>query len=78
MNYHTIWSISIHLSEPLNEGTNEGYNVEYPWHGSKFDVRTGKPTKPPTRQPIPSYEVKVEGTIYNFENINDYEYSKHW
>ena len=46
----------------LNEGTNEGYDVECPWHGSKFDVRAGEPTKPPpTRQPSPSYEVKVEG-----------------
>ena len=29
-------------------------------HGSKFDVRTGEPTKPPARQAVPTYEVKVE------------------
>ena len=42
------------------KGTLEGYDVECPWHGSKFDVRTGKPTKPPARQAVPVYEVKVE------------------
>jgi nitrite reductase/ring-hydroxylating ferredoxin subunit len=44
----------------LNEGTLEGYEVECPWHGSKFDVRTGEPTKPPARQEVPKYEVNVE------------------
>ncbi|MDP9305960.1 MAG: nitrite reductase (NAD(P)H) small subunit, partial [Thermoproteota archaeon] len=39
----------------------EGYEVECPWHGSKFDVRTGEPTKPPARQAVPTYEVKLEG-----------------
>ena len=38
----------------------KGFEVQCPWHGSKFDVRTGKPTKPPARQPVPSYEVKIQ------------------
>ena len=60
-NYYAIGNVCTHVGGPLNEGTLEGYNVECPWHGSKFDVRTGEPTKPPARQPVPSYEVKVEG-----------------
>jgi nitrite reductase/ring-hydroxylating ferredoxin subunit len=36
------------------------YEVECPWNGSKFDVRTGKPNKPPARQAVPVHEVKVE------------------
>ena len=40
-NYFAIGNICTHLGGPLNEGTLEGYNVECPWHGSKFDVRTG-------------------------------------
>jgi len=38
----------------------EGFEVECPWHGSKFDVRTGEPTKPPARQAVSKYEVKIE------------------
>ena len=60
-NYFAIGNVCTHLGGPLDEGTLEGYDVECPWHGSKFDVRTGNPTKPPARQPVPSYEVKVEG-----------------
>jgi ferredoxin-NADP reductase len=39
----------------------EGYEVECPWHGSKFDVRTGEVTNPPANEPEPAYEVKVDG-----------------
>ena len=58
--YYALGNICTHLGGPLYEGTLEGYEVECPWHGSKFDVRTGKPTKPPARQAVPVYKVKVE------------------
>ena len=48
--YYAIGNVCTHLGGPLDEGTLEGYDVECPWHGSKFDVRTGKPTKPPARK----------------------------
>ena len=58
--YYAIGTICTHLGGPLNEGKLEGYDVECPWHGSKFDVRTGEPTRPPAQQPVPANEVKVE------------------
>jgi nitrite reductase/ring-hydroxylating ferredoxin subunit len=58
--YYAIGNVCTHVGGPLDEGTLEGYEVECPWHGSKFDVRTGEPTKPPARQAVPKYEVKVE------------------
>ncbi|MGH9974713.1 MAG: Rieske (2Fe-2S) protein, partial [Nitrososphaeraceae archaeon] len=58
--YYAIGNTCTHLGGPLNEGKLEGYDVECPWHGSKFDVRTGEPTKPPARQAVPTYEVKIE------------------
>lgn len=59
-NYYAIGNVCTHVGGPLDEGTLEGYDVECPWHGSKFDVRSGAPTKPPARQAVPTYEVKVE------------------
>jgi nitrite reductase/ring-hydroxylating ferredoxin subunit len=59
-NFYAIGNVCTHVGGPLDEGTLEGYEVECPWHGSKFDVRTGEPTKPPARQAVPKYEVKVE------------------
>jgi nitrite reductase/ring-hydroxylating ferredoxin subunit len=60
-NYYAIGNVCTHVGGPLDEGTLEGYEVECPWHGSKFDVRTGEPTKPPARQSVPTYEVMLEG-----------------
>ena len=51
-NYYAIGNVCTHMGGPLNEGTLEGFEVQCPWHGSKFDVRTGEPTKPPARQAV--------------------------
>jgi glycine betaine catabolism B len=59
--YYAIGNICTHEGGPLADGTLEGYEVECPWHGSKFDVRTGKVTNPPADMPEPSYEVKIDG-----------------
>jgi 3-phenylpropionate/trans-cinnamate dioxygenase ferredoxin component len=59
--YYAIGNTCTHEGGPLNEGTLEGYEVECPWHGSKFDIRTGKVTRPPANEPESTYEVKVEG-----------------
>jgi ferredoxin-NADP reductase/nitrite reductase/ring-hydroxylating ferredoxin subunit len=59
--YYAIGSICTHEGGPLADGMLEGYEVECPWHGSKFDVRTGEVTNPPANEPEPAYEVKVDG-----------------
>jgi ferredoxin-NADP reductase/nitrite reductase/ring-hydroxylating ferredoxin subunit len=59
--YYAIGSICTHEGGPLADGTLEGYEVECPWHNSKFDVRTGNVTSPPASEPEPAYEVKVDG-----------------
>lgn len=59
--YYAIGNVCTHEGGPLAEGTLEAYEVECPWHGAKFDVRTGEVTNPPARRPEPSYEIKVDG-----------------
>ena len=60
-NYYAIGSICTHEGGPLADGTLDGYEVECPWHNSKFDVRTGDVISPPANEPEPAYEVKIEG-----------------
>jgi nitrite reductase/ring-hydroxylating ferredoxin subunit len=60
--YYTIGSICKLEDGPLADGTLEGFVVEYPWHGSKFDVRTGEVTSPPASEPEPVDEVKLKGS----------------
>jgi ferredoxin-NADP reductase/nitrite reductase/ring-hydroxylating ferredoxin subunit len=59
--FYAIGSICTHEGGPLADGTLERYEVECPWHNSKFDVRTGEVISPPASEPEPAYEVKVDG-----------------
>ena len=58
--YYVIGNVCTHMGGPLAEGKLEGFEVECPWHGSKFDIRTGKVVRPPAMREEPIYEVKVE------------------
>jgi glycine betaine catabolism B len=58
--YYAIGSICTHEGGPLADGMLEGYEVECPWHQSKFDVRTGQVTSPPATESEPTYEIKVD------------------
>src|SRR5919108_3681771 len=58
--YYAIGNICTHEGGPLADGMLEGHEVECPWHGSKFDVRTGEVTNPPAETPQLAYDVKVE------------------
>ena len=50
-----------HAAVPLSEGEVDGYTIECWLHGSRFDLRTGKPTSMPATVPVPVYPVKIEG-----------------
>jgi 3-phenylpropionate/trans-cinnamate dioxygenase ferredoxin component len=50
-----------HASIALSEGDVEGCEIECWLHGSRFDLRTGKPLSLPATEPVPVYPVKVEG-----------------
>ena len=58
--YYAIGNVCTHVGGPLAQGKLEGYEVECPWHGSRFDIRTGKVVRPPAMRSEPTYEIKVE------------------
>src|SRR5215212_7860829 len=49
-----------HLRCSLAEGDLEGTTVICPCHGSEFDVRSGEVLQGPAREPVETYEVRVE------------------
>lgn len=57
---YALDAVCSHEGGPLEEGKLEGYEIECPWHGSRFDVRTGEVRSPPADTPQSVYEVKVE------------------
>ena len=49
-----------HLRCSLAEGDLEGTTVICPCHGSEFDVRSGEVLQGPAREPVETYETRVE------------------
>lgn len=58
--YYAIGNVCTHMGGPLAEGKLEEYIVQCPWHGSRFDIRSGEVVRPPAMKPESTYEVKVE------------------
>ena len=50
-----------HASIPLSEGDVEGCEIECWLHGSRFDIRTGKPVNLPATEAVPTYPTQIEG-----------------
>jgi nitrite reductase/ring-hydroxylating ferredoxin subunit len=51
-----------HVGGPLGKGKLVGSVVTCPWHGSKFDVKTGAVVSGPAQKPEPTFQVKVENS----------------
>ncbi len=50
-----------HMGGPLSEGTIEGDEIVCPWHGSHFNIKTGKVVRPPAGSNITSHNVRLSG-----------------
>jgi len=61
--WYVIGDECSHEDYSLSEGDvwEDDCEIECPKHGSTFDLRTGEPQTLPATQPIPTYDVKVEG-----------------
>lgn len=51
-----------HAMYPLSEGDVAECHVECALHGSRFDLRTGKPDVLPATEPIATFPVRLEAT----------------
>lgn len=59
--FYVVDDVCTHDNGPLGEGTLDGYELECPRHGARFDVRTGKALRFPAVAPINTYAVRVVG-----------------
>ena len=50
-----------HRGGPLADGELSGYEVTCPFHGARFDVRTGAVLGPPAEAAVACYSVRVTG-----------------
>ncbi|AJP01470.1 non-heme iron oxygenase ferredoxin subunit [Streptomyces leeuwenhoekii] len=56
-----IHDICSHANVSLSEGEVDDCHIECWLHGSRFDLRSGKPDSLPATRPVPVYPVKIEG-----------------
>ena len=56
-----ISDVCSHADVSLSEGDVEDGTVECWLHGSRFELRTGKPCGLPATKPVATYQVVVEG-----------------
>lgn len=57
-----IEDVCSHDGGPLGDGEVDGYEVECPRHGARFDLRTGGVRSFPAVVGIRTYQVRVEGS----------------
>ena len=59
--FYAIDNTCTHRGGPLSEGELKGDEVTCPWHGSRFNVKTGSVLTPPARQGVKTFPVRVTG-----------------
>ncbi len=58
--FFAVSDVCTHANAALSDGPLDGYELECPLHGARFDIRTGRAVTPPASRPLRRFEVKVE------------------
>ena len=59
--FYAVQGLCTHGHVALSEGDVEGCMIECWLHGSKFDLRSGKPVTLPATEPVATFPVQVSG-----------------
>jgi len=63
--FFAVQDVCSHAAVALSEGEVTDCTVECWLHGSRFDLRTGKPIGPPATEPVATFAVEVrDGDVY--------------
>jgi len=63
--YHAIEDRCSHDDGPLCEGLREGFEIECPRHGARFDLRTGAVLSLPATEGVETFPVTVrDGEVF--------------
>ena len=65
--FYAIDNACSHVGGSLAEGSLEGEQVECPWHGARFDVKTGQVLSAPASGDVAAYKVRVSGPDVEIE-----------
>jgi nitrite reductase/ring-hydroxylating ferredoxin subunit/uncharacterized membrane protein len=75
--YFAFEDYCTHKGGPLSDGALVGCTVQCPWHGSQFDVRTGRVVAGPAGSQIKTYAIEIQsGEVYVKKEIGGEEKPK--
>jgi 3-phenylpropionate/trans-cinnamate dioxygenase ferredoxin subunit len=69
--YYAFDELCTHQFGPLSDGWLEGYTIECPLHGARFDVRNGEAICLPAVEKLQTYKVVVQGESIMIELDGD-------
>jgi len=70
--FYAVEDVCTHDGGTLADGEVEGYEIECPRHGARFDLRTGQVTAPPAYEAITTYAVRIrDDRVEVRENSDD-------
>jgi 3-phenylpropionate/trans-cinnamate dioxygenase ferredoxin subunit len=58
--YYAIEDCCTHQSLPLSDGYVDGDEITCPFHGAKFNIKSGEVTAPPAFEDLTTFEVRVQ------------------
>ena len=58
---YAVDDVCTHDEGSLDQGALEGFEIECPRHGARFDVRSGEVTALPAVLPIDTFKVRLQG-----------------
>ena len=59
---YALSELCTHVARPLSEGDLDGEELVCPFHGSRFDVKSGEALTLPANEPLAVYKVKIDGS----------------
>jgi 3-phenylpropionate/trans-cinnamate dioxygenase ferredoxin subunit len=59
--YYAIEDVCSHDGGPVAEGDLDGFEIECPRHGARFDIRDGRVLCFPAIRPIRSFKIAAQG-----------------
>ena len=65
--FYAIQNTCTHRGGPLADGDLDGDVVTCPWHGARYDVKSGEVLGPPASQGVMAYKVRVQGEDIEIE-----------
>ena len=69
--YYAIEDLCSHDGGTLADGMVEGFEIECPRHGARFDLRTGEVTAPPAYEAIRTFAVRIhEGRVQVSDHVS--------